>query len=306
MFKSPSSLLGPILLVTGISIFGFADTLTFFVSDQVGVGQFHFSRSLVAVVLILLLSRFLGLSVAAQKWMPMLVRTLLMVAAILLYFSVIPMMPIAEAGAGLFTSPIFVLLLSVFFFGERIGPLQVLAVILGTLGIALILLPDSKNLSLYHFVPVMSGALYAFGSIITFRYLSNESPLAITMSFMVGIGLCGCLIAIAFTIFPAPSELVNRAPFLFIGWQDVDLRYWMWMALIAICAIVALSLMTRAYQITITSNIAIYEYAYLISVGTSSYLLWNDIPPSISICGIFLILLAGALISLILPRTTLQ
>ncbi len=36
-----------------------------------------------------------------------------MVFAILVYFSVMPMMPIAEAGAGLFTSPIFVLL---FFF----------------------------------------------------------------------------------------------------------------------------------------------------------------------------------------------
>jgi drug/metabolite transporter (DMT)-like permease len=37
----------------------------------------------------------------------------------ILYFSVIPMMPIAEAGAGLFTSPIFVLLFSFLFFGEK-------------------------------------------------------------------------------------------------------------------------------------------------------------------------------------------
>ena len=301
----PSSLhRGPILLVAGISIFGFADTLTLFVSDQVGVGQFHFSRSLFAVVMILILSKFLRLSVVPQKWIPMLIRTFFMVTAILLFFSVVPMMPIAEAGAGLFTSPIFVLIFSFFFFRERISPLQILAVMVGTLGIALVLLPDLNHLSVYHLVPIISGASYALGSIITFRYLSDESPLAIIMSFIVSIGFCGYLLAISFTLLPASSELVERAPFLFSGWQGVDLRYWMWMALIAFCATLALCLMTRAYQITNTTNIAIYEYAYLISVGIFSYLIWDDSPPLISILGIFLIALAGVLISFVLPRTT--
>ena len=35
---------GAFLLVLGVAIFGFADNLTLMVSDQVGVGQFHFSR----------------------------------------------------------------------------------------------------------------------------------------------------------------------------------------------------------------------------------------------------------------------
>ena len=48
-----------------------------------------------------------------------LLRTIFNVIAMILYFGVIPMMPIAEAGAGLFTSPIFVLLFSFLFFGEK-------------------------------------------------------------------------------------------------------------------------------------------------------------------------------------------
>ena len=301
MIKSSSVHFGPILLVSGISIFGFADALTLFVSDQVGVGQFHFSRSLLTVVMLLLLSRFFNLSITPRKWVPMIIRTFLMVTAILSYFSVLPMIPLAEAGAGLFTSPIFVLVFSVLFFRERIGPIQILAVTLGTLGIALVLLPDLKHLSIYHLVPIVSGASYALGSIITFRYLSDESPLAITMSFIVGIGLCGYLVTTILTLSPASSELVNRAPFLFSGWQSVDIRYWTWMTLIAICATLALSLMSRAYQITNTSNIAVYEYAYLISVGLFSYLLWDTIPSLMGICGIFLIILSGGLISLLRP-----
>ena len=51
------------LLVAGISIFGFSDNLTMLVSEDVGVGQFHFSRSLFAVFMVVILGKLLGLSV---------------------------------------------------------------------------------------------------------------------------------------------------------------------------------------------------------------------------------------------------
>ena len=87
-----------VLLVAGISIFGFSDNLTMLVSEDVGVGQFHFSRSLFAVFMVAILGKLLGLSVIPRLWKPVLVRTLFMVIAIFLYFSVMPMMAIAEAG----------------------------------------------------------------------------------------------------------------------------------------------------------------------------------------------------------------
>ena len=102
---------GAFLLVLGVSIFGFADNLTLMVSDQVGVGQFHFSRSLITLAFVVMFSHIFGYSLRPKLWRPLLARTGLVVFAMLLYFSVIPMMPIAEASAGLFTSPIFVFLL---------------------------------------------------------------------------------------------------------------------------------------------------------------------------------------------------
>ena len=59
---------GAILLVAGISIFGFSDNLTMLVSDDVGVGQFHFSRSLFAIFLVAILGKLLGLSVVPKLW----------------------------------------------------------------------------------------------------------------------------------------------------------------------------------------------------------------------------------------------
>ena len=287
-----------VLLVAGISIFGFSDNLTMLVSEDVGVGQFHFSRSLFAVFMVAILGKLLGLSVIPSLWKPVLVRTLFMVIAIFLYFSVMPMMAIAEAGAGLFTSPIFVLLFSAFLFGERIGWRRIFAVVLGSCGVLLILQPGSEGFSPYHLIPVLSGASYAFGSIITFRYLSDESPLAILMSFIVAIGLCGGAVATGLTVLPVSQELIAQAPFLFRGWQLVAVWFWIWMAAIAMGACMALSMMTRAYQIAQTSYAAIYEYAYLISVGFFSWAFWGVVPGILSIAGIVLIIFAWVLIVL--------
>ncbi len=287
---------GSILLVSGISIFGFSDNLTLLVSDEIGVGQFHFSRSLIAVFMVALLGRILGLSVVPKQWKPVLARTFFMVVAIFLYFSVMPMMPIAEAGAGLFTSPIFVLLFSVVVYKERIGWRRIFAVVVGSVGVLLVLQPGGEGFSVYHMLPVLSGASYAIGSIITFRHLQNESSFAILMSFIVSIGLCGAIVASGLTIFPAPTDLLKQAPFLFRGWQNVDEQFWIWMAVIAAGASLALSMMTRAYQLTKTSYAAIYEYAYIISVGFFSWLFWGAIPGMLSALGIALIILSGIII----------
>jgi drug/metabolite transporter (DMT)-like permease len=289
---------GAILLVSGISIFGFSDNLTMLVSDQVGVGQFHFSRSLIAMFMVFGLGRAFGLSVIPKYWKPILIRTFFMVTSMLLYFGVMPMMPIAEAGAGLFTSPIFVLIFSTIFFKERIGWRRIVAVIIGSCGVLLVLQPGADGFTLYQIIPIMAGACYALGSIITYRYLREESSLAILMSFIVSIGLCGFLITTLLTLFPVAADLVAQAPFIFKGWQSVNGLFWLWMLIIAALATSALSLMTRAYQLTQTSYAAVFEYAYLISVGLFSWLFWGIVPNGLSSIGILLIILAGVIIVL--------
>ena len=299
---SPASR-GAVLLVTGISIFGFSDNLTLLVSDQVGVGQFHFSRSLFAMIMVALLGRLWGLPVVPRYWKPVLARTAFMVTSMLLYFGVMPMMPIAEAGAGLFTSPIFVLLFSSILFKERIGWRQILAVIIGSAGVLLVLRPGSAGFTVYHLLPVVAGASYAMGSLITYRHLREESPLAILMSFIVSIGIVGAFSTTGLTLFPVSDEMRQQAPFLFSGWQSVEGIFWVWIAVIAAGASVALSLMTRAYQLTKTSYAAIYEYAYLLSVGFFGWLFWDIIPDMVSIAGIALIIMSGVVIVLAQSRS---
>ena len=70
------------------------------------------------------------------------------------------------------------------------------------------------------------------------------------------------------------------------------------MMVIATGASLALSFMTRAYQITKTSYASIYEYAYLLSVGIFGWMFWDITPDLISLAGIICIMIAGIVIVL--------
>ena len=289
---------GAIFLVSGISFFGFSDNLTLLVSDTVSVGQFHFSRSLIAIFMVIIAARLFGMPVLAKLWKPIAARTVFMVTSMLLYFGAMPMMPIAEAGAGLFTSPIFVLLFSAILFSERIGIRRILAVAVGSLGVWCVLQPGAAGVTIYQLMPILAGAFYAIGSIITYRYLQDESAFAILLSFLLAIGISGALITSVFTLFPASDDLIATAPFLFSGWQTVDTHYWLYLFIIALGATVALSLMTRAYQLAQTSYAAIFEYAYLLSVSYFSWQFWDITPNALGVVGIVFIIASGVIITL--------
>ena len=282
-----------ILLTVGLLIFGFADNLTLLVSDQVSVGQFHFSRSLCAIFVVLVFSRFSGAKIFPKNWKAVFARAFFNVVAMLLYFGVIPMMPIAEAGAGLFTSPVFILLFSYFLFKENITKRQIFSFLLGLLGVSLILGNDYSNITIYHIFPVLAGASYAMGTIVTNRYLKEEDPVAILLCFLLSIGLVGLLLTVFFTVNPVKETYLIEAPFIFKPWSNQGIFFWAVMIFLGFTSSSAIYLMIKAYQISRPSYAAIYEYTYLISAGFFSWLFWGSVPTFASLCGIIAIVIAG-------------
>ena len=284
-----------ILLTLGLSIFGFADNLTLLVSDEVSVGQFHFSRSLSAIIIVIMFAYFSKTYLVIKNWTAIIFRTFFNVISMILYFSVIPMMPIAEAGAGLFTSPIFVLIFSFLFFKENITLKQIFAFSLGILGVYLIV---GRNLqpTIYHFFPILAGATYAVGAIITNKYLQEEEPLSILLCFLFSIGLICLIISLFFTYYPVDVTIFEKAPFIYRPWQGQNLYFWIIMFFLGFFSSVAIYLIIKAYQLSKPTYAAIYEYTYLISAGFFSWLFWGIVPNFYSFIGIFFIVIAGTLI----------
>ena len=291
-----------ILLTSGLLIFGFADNLTLLVSDQVSVGQFHFSRSICAICVVLVFARFSGAKILPNNWKAVFTRAFFNVVAMLLYFGVIPMMPIAEAGAGLFTSPIFILLFSYILYKENITNRQIFSFLLGLLGVVLILGNNYSNITIYHIFPVLAGASYAMGAIVTNRYLKEEDPVAILLCFLFSIGLVGLLLTVFFTVNPVKETYLIEAPFIFKPWINQGSFFWGVMIFLGFTSSSAIYLMIKAYQISRPSYAAIYEYTYLISAGFFSWLFWGSVPTFASLCGIIAIVIAG--INIIIAKSS--
>ncbi len=96
--------------------------------------------------------------------------------AMVIYFGALAFLPVAIVAAGLFTAPIFVLLISRFAYGHAIGPVRVAAVGIGFLGVILVLGPSAlAGASLAALLRWRRGAMYAMGNIATKEWCAAES-----------------------------------------------------------------------------------------------------------------------------------
>ena len=285
-----------VLLVAGISILGLSDNFVPYVSQEIGLGQFHFMRSFAALVCIFVLAALTGFSLRPVRWTAVLIRTVLLAASMGLYFSVLSFLPVAIAGAGLFTSPVFVLIFSVFLFGLRPGWRRVLAVLTGSAGVWLVLRPDSLSFHPLQFLPVLAGAFYALSSIATKRLCADESPLALVAVYFFVLGCGGLLWAVCAPVLAAGLSS-PEADFMTRGLIRADLEIWFWITVMAVLTVLSIWMLTRAYQIAETSYAVIYEYSYLISAGLVGVWLWQAQFSLSSLAGMGLIVVSGLIIT---------
>ena len=85
----------------------------------------------------------------------------------LLFISGLRFLPIAEASATSFVSPLFVTALSIFFLSEKVGLRRWLATAIGLMGVMIILRPGTSAFHPAAFFPVVSAFAWACTLIMT-------------------------------------------------------------------------------------------------------------------------------------------
>ena len=105
---------GAWLMIGGMAMIGFVDNFIGPMAEVIGLWQFQIQRSLIAVPTLILLSVFGVLSVRPKFWKPVLLRSTLIAFGMMWYFGALGFIPLSQALAGLFTSPIWVLLFTAF------------------------------------------------------------------------------------------------------------------------------------------------------------------------------------------------
>ena len=296
LMKLSPELRGGLLIILAMTIIGPNDLIIPLIKSESGLWQFHFSRSIIAIPVILIYLIFIREKVKIKHLKAVLVRTAFFMVSMLIYFGCLAFLPIAVIGAGMFTSPIFVLLFSAYFFKQKIGIKRIIAVIIGSIGVWIILDPTGVNFSLFYLLPVIGGAFLAMGNIFTWRWCSDESPLILVATFFLAIGLCGFIGASFFSIYPVVNPLNSN--FIFQGWNSVSFYFWILISIQAFASIIAVSLLTKAYQMADTTYLNVFEYFFLISAGVAAWIFFNQKLSSYTISGIVLIVIAGLIVSL--------
>jgi len=291
----PAPLKSGLLLALGISVLGVSDSLVPLISDDMGLGQFHFLRSIIAVTGVLIIARTTGLGLWPERWTAVLCRSAAIIIAMLLFFSVLSFLPSAVAGAGLFTSPIFVLILLAICYRLLPRKRRLIAVGLGSAGVWLVLRPDMASFNALHIIPVIAGAFYAGNIVITNRYCADESPMCLSLFYFSGLGLAGLGVACWFSLFP--SQLGGDTRFMMAGFDMISLSSLFWVIVMAVLTIISVWMLTVAYQSADASYLVVFEYSYLISAGIAGWLIWGNLLSLSNIAGMVLIIGAGSFIS---------
>jgi drug/metabolite transporter (DMT)-like permease len=286
------------LALAASAILSFIDNFVASVSQEAGLWQFQAFRTLFAVPLLLLAARVSAKSHWPVNLKRLVARSLAVSTGLLIYFASLGALPVAQAGAGLFSAPLWVALLSVLLFRHRIGALGAFAIVLGFCGALMLLQPDLNDLSVLSLMPLAAGMFYGFGMLLTRHWCSEESPIALALGIFITIGLVGIIMLGVVTIWPGDT-------FMSQPWAAPTPRF-LWLTLFqAVGAVFAVSLIAQAYRIGTPSVVAVFEYSFLIFASLWAFLLWGTTTNPLAWIGIIVILISGSLMA-ITPRRTLD
>jgi len=279
-------------------IIGFTDNYVRVVAAEAGLWQFHATRGAMALVILGLLARPLGLRLRPVNASAVFARSAIHGMAMLIYFGCLAFLSVAQVAAGLFTAPIFVLLISRFVYGHAIGPLKILAVAVGFIGVILVLGPSAmQGASVAAVLPVLAGVLYALGNIATKEWCPQESAETLVAGFFGMLGLLGVIGLGLLALYPiAVPE--GAAGFVQRGWVSPSNLFLTWAFIQAVGSLLGVGMMIKAYQVADASRVSVLEYMTLPASAFWGWVLWNEGLTPLAVIGMGLITLAGVMIAL--------
>jgi len=248
-----------------------------------------FFRNIIGVILIGI--SFLKMPVNQVGGKPFLLffRGLMGFMALVAFFYNIAHISLADAMTFSRTSPMFTALLAFWFLKEKIGKKEVLALIVGFIGIIFIMKPNGLQLDLTDILGLLSGigAALAYTSVKELKKYYDTR--VIVMSFMLT-GTIGPLLLMGFNDF-------LHVEFLKASFVLPDLKMWIYIAGLGASATVAQIYMTKAYGIAKAGIVGAVSYANILFSLLLGVMLGDALPDLLGAFGIILVIIGGILVA---------
>lgn len=273
--RGENTMRGILLLLAATLFFSISDVLAKVLGERVPVIEIGWIRYLTFFVMILGVGAREG-RVRLRVNLPwaQFVRGVMMVVSALFFIFSLRFLPIADAAAVGFVSPLLITALSVPMLGEVVGLRRWSAIGVGFVGVLVVIRPGTGTFQPAAFLVLASSLAWAVATILT-RRIAGRDDAAATMMWAAMVGLVTLSIAIPF-VYVAPSG------------QDVMLN-----VVLGIVATIGQYWMILAYRNASASLLAPFNYTQLIWSTASGWLVFGTLPDELTLLGAGIITASG-------------
>jgi drug/metabolite transporter (DMT)-like permease len=237
---------------------------------QVTAGRFVFAFSTLIAV-----APFLKLRFTSLPWRPHLMRTFFGFLGVSCMFAAASQMPLGEATAISFLSPIAAMILAIPLLGEKVGPIRWSAAGISCIGALILIRPGMDAFQIAALI-ALAAAIFLGFEIIFIKRLTNTEP-AIRILFVNNmLGMVLSLYAASFF------------------WRSPTPEQWALLVAIGCVMVTAQSFYIQAMKFADASFVVPFSYATLVFATLYDFAVFGVISDSISMLGA-LVIIMGAL-----------
>ena len=206
-----------------------------------------------------------------------LLRSGFMLGATTFYFAGVQFLPLTEANAINFVTPVLVVILAQPILGERVGIKRWIGVAVGFTGAMIIIRPGSGLIDVAAGLMLLSAFFNACYQLSTRKLGGIDGPLT-TLFYTALVGSVGASVAVPF------------------AWEPMDVEGWFLMLLIGAFALVGHFALINAFRLAAAPTIAPFGYTILIWSAVFGYVIFDQLPDLWTVVGAAIIVVGGIII----------
>ncbi len=218
-----------------------------------------------------------------RPW-PQLLRGLSLVSVSIMFISGLRYIPLAEATAVIFLTPLMVTVASALL-GERVSHSQWLAVGVGLLGVMIIVRPGGALFTPAVLLPFGAAISFTVYQLLTRRLSGTDHP--VTSNFLSS--LVGFLVM---------SVLVT------FNWRTPSVHDAVLMASLGLMAMSGHLVLTQAFRYASAASLAPFTYGQIVFAGIVGFIAFGHIPDVEAIAGMTVIIASGLCMAYMQSRQT--
>lgn len=273
------TIFGIVLMVAGMLTFPIGDAAAKVLSNNYSALGLTWVRFLVGAITLLPLTILLpntGFAVDRQLLQEQSIRALLIVAATILFIFAITELPLADAVGAYLIGPIAATALAVVILKETLSARKLAALLIGFAG-AMVIVKPGISMQIGFIYALAAGVCFG-GYLVAIRASKRKVHPFASVAFQTSVGA------------------ILLAPFSIHVFSDIKIEDWWLFVLMGMGSVVANILTILALSYAPAALLAPLVYLEVVGATILGYMVFSDIPTTVTVVGIVLIVLAGLLL----------